>query len=92
LDKVYQKYDLILSPTSPDVAWKIWAKIDDPLKMYLSDIYTVPANLAWLPAISIPVGTVEDDWEDMPVWLHLMANKWKEDDLFIVGGEVEGLH
>ena len=89
IDKVFDKYDLILSPTSPEVAWKVWAKIDDPLKMYLADIYTVPANLAGIPAISIPVGTVEDDSEQMPVWLHLMANKWKEDDLFIVGREVE---
>lgn len=89
MDKVFEKYDLILSPTSPEVAWKVWAKIDDPLKMYLADIYTVPANLAWIPAISIPVGTVEDDGEQMPVWLHLMANKWKEYDLFVVGREVE---
>lgn len=89
MDNVFQKYDLILSPTSPCVAWKIWEKIDDPLKMYLADMYTVPANLAWIPAISIPVGTIEDDGEQMPVWLHLMANKWKENDLFVVGREVE---
>ena len=57
--------------------------------MYLADIYTVPANLAWLPAISIPVGFVEDGGEQMPVWLHLIANKWQEDDLFVVGRELE---
>ena len=89
LDNVFQKYDLILSPTTPEVAWKIWEKVDDPLKMYLADMYTVPANLAWLPAISIPVWTVLDDGDEMPVWLHLMANKWKEDDLFVVGKAVE---
>ncbi len=92
MDKIFDKYDLILSPTSPEVAWKIWAKIDDPLKMYLADTYTVPANLAGIPAISIPVGTIEDDWEQMPVWLHLMANKWKEDDLFVVAREIEKLY
>jgi len=92
MNKIFEKYDLILSPTTPTVAWKIWEKIDDPLKMYLADMYTVPANLAWLPAISIPVGTVEDDGEDMPVWLHLMANKWREDDLFVVGRWVEELN
>jgi len=91
-----------LTPTTPEVAWKIWEKINDPLKMYLADIYTVPANLAWLPAISIPVGTVEDEladksglnfvMEQMPVGLHLMANKWKEDDLFVVGREIERLY
>lgn len=89
MDNIFQKYDLILTPTTPELAWKIWEKTKDPLKMYLADIYTVPANLAWIPAISIPVGTVEDDGEKMPVWLHLMANKWKEDDLFVVGREVE---
>lgn len=89
LDNVFQKYDLILSPTTPEVAWKIWEKVDDPLKMYLADMYTVPANLAGLPAISIPVWTVLDDGDEMPVWLHLMANKWKEDDLFVIGREVE---
>jgi len=102
IDNIFQKYDLILTPTTPEVAWKIWEKINDPLKMYLADIYTVPANLAWLPAISIPVGTVEDEladksglnfvMEQMPVGLHLMANKWKEDDLFVVGREIERLY
>lgn len=102
IDNIFQKYDLILTPTTPEVAWKIWEKINDPLKMYLADIYTVPANLAWLPAISIPVGTIEDEladksglnfvMEQMPVGLHLMANKWKEDDLFVVGREIERLY
>jgi len=89
LDSVFQKYDLILSPTTPEVARRIWEKVDDPMKMYLADMYTVPANLAGLPAISIPVWTVLDDWDEMPVWLHLMANKWKEDDLFVIGRQVE---
>ena len=89
LDNIFQKYDLILSPTTPEVARKIWEKVDNPVKMYLSDMYTLPANLAGLPAISIPVWTIEDKWENMPVWLHLMANKWKEDDLFVVGREIE---
>jgi len=89
--KIFENYDLILSPTTPDVAWKIGEKIDDPLKMYLEDMYTVPANLAWLPAISVPVGTIEDRGEDMPVGLHLIADSWKEDDLFVVGREVEKL-
>lgn len=90
--KIFENYDLILSPTTPDVAWKIGEKIDDPLKMYLEDMYTVPANLAWLPAISVPVGTIEDRGEDMPVGLHLIANSWKEDDLFVVGEEIEKLY
>ncbi len=89
LDSVFERYDLILTPTTPEVARKIWEKVDDPLKMYLADMYTLPANLAGLPAISIPVWTIEDRWENMPVGLHLMANRWKEDDLFMIGREVE---
>ena len=89
MDNIFKKYDLILTPTTPELAWKIWKKTKDPLKMYLADIYTVPANLAWLPAISIPIGFVEDGGEQMPVWLHLIANKWQEDDLFVVGRELE---
>jgi aspartyl-tRNA(Asn)/glutamyl-tRNA(Gln) amidotransferase subunit A len=46
LDKVFSVYDILLLPTSPEVAWKIGEKIDDPLKMYLADIYTIPANMA----------------------------------------------
>jgi aspartyl-tRNA(Asn)/glutamyl-tRNA(Gln) amidotransferase subunit A len=46
LEEVYNEYDAILSPTSPEVAWRIGEKVSDPLKMYLSDLYTVPANLA----------------------------------------------
>ncbi|MCK9467099.1 MAG: Asp-tRNA(Asn)/Glu-tRNA(Gln) amidotransferase subunit GatA [Candidatus Absconditabacterales bacterium] len=89
MDNIFQKYDLILTPTTPELAWKIGEKTKDPLKMYLADIYTVPANLAGLPAISIPIGFVEDDGEQMPVGLHLIANKWQEDDLFVVGRELE---
>lgn len=88
-DNIFQIYDLILTPTTPEVARKIWEKTDDPLKMYLADMYTLPANMAWLPAISIPVWTIEDKWENMPVWLQLMWNRWKEDDLFVVGKEIE---
>jgi aspartyl-tRNA(Asn)/glutamyl-tRNA(Gln) amidotransferase subunit A len=60
MDKTFADYDLIVSPTSPEVAWKIGAKGDDPLKMYLADLYTIPANLAGIPAISLPMGMVED--------------------------------
>ena len=76
LEKVYEEYDVVLTPTSPEVAWKIWEKTTDPLKMYLADLYTVPANLAGLPAISVPLGMVEKDWEKLPIGIHAMWKKW----------------
>lgn len=61
LAKVYESYDIILTPTTPEPARKIGEKTTDPLKMYLSDLYTVLANLAGLPAISVPMGKADHD-------------------------------
>lgn len=77
-DKVYSSYDIIIMPTVPELAWKIWDRKNDPLKMYLADMYTIPANMWWLPAISIPIWTINDDWENMPIWIQLMWNLRQE--------------
>jgi len=69
-NKAYQNYDVLLSPTSPTVAFSLGAKVADPLSMYLSDLYTIPTNLAGHPAISIPFGTGEDN---MPVGLQILG-------------------
>lgn len=74
-EKAFQEIDFIYSPTTPEIAFKIGEKTDDPLKMYLGDIYTVTANLAGVPAISFPVGTVEK----MPVGGQLMG-KWFDEE------------
>lgn len=79
-DRVFEDYDLIIWPTSPTTAWNLNEKIDDPLSMYLSDIYTVPANLAWLPAMSLPIQKSSDT--NLPVWLHIMANQFEEEKIF----------
>ena len=62
--------DVIVSPVAPNVAWKLGEKVDDPLKMYLEDAYTIPASLAGLPGMSIPAGfsmSEDDTPENLPV-------------------------
>jgi aspartyl-tRNA(Asn)/glutamyl-tRNA(Gln) amidotransferase subunit A len=70
--------DCVLTPTSPTTAFKIGEKMDDPLQMYLSDIFTIPANLAGLPAVSIPCGL---DDKGLPVGMQLMAKPFDEETL-----------
>lgn len=91
MDKIFLDYDSILTPTVPEVAWKSGKNANDPLKMYLADLYTIPANMWWLPALSVPMGTIEDEWEDMPVGIQLMAKRWNEGVLFALGKVVEWL-
>lgn len=74
----FTKCDVILTPTAPTTAFKIGERTDDPLKMYLSDIFTIPANMAGLPAVSIPCGLGEND---LPVGLQLMAAPFAEETL-----------
>ena len=71
----FKQCDLIVGPTAPTVAFKIGAKAADPVQMYLNDIYTIPANLAGLPAMSIPCGFGKDD---LPVGLHIVGNYFSE--------------
>lgn len=79
--KAFEKVDVIISPVSPNVAWKIWEKIDDPIKMYLSDAYTIPASLAWLPWISVPAWFAQSEdteKELLPVWLQILAPQFED--------------
>jgi len=69
-DRIFADYDVLVSPTSPEVAFAIGEKTDDPLKMYLSDIATIPVNLAGLPSLSIPCGT---DSRGLPIGLQIMG-------------------
>ena len=80
-DKIFEEFDCIVAPTSPTAAFKIGEKIKDPLKMYLSDIYTISANLAGIPAISIPCGFTK---KGLPVGLQILAKPFNEEMLFRV--------
>jgi len=77
-DRVFQRCDCIMMPVSPTTAFKIGEKIDDPLTMYLSDIYTIAANLAGIPAISVPCGF---DQTDLPIGLQILTPAFSEDKL-----------
>ncbi|MBE5806222.1 MAG: Asp-tRNA(Asn)/Glu-tRNA(Gln) amidotransferase subunit GatA [Clostridiales bacterium] len=80
-DDVFEKYDVILTPTSPTVAFEIGTKSNNPLEMYLADICTVPLNIAGLPGISIPCGV---DSKGMPIGMQLIGNRFKESTILNV--------
>lgn len=77
-NKAFEKYDVILTPTSPTVSFDIGSKSNNPLEMYLSDICTVSVNIAGLPGISIPCGV---DKEGMPIGMQLIGNKFCEETI-----------
>jgi aspartyl-tRNA(Asn)/glutamyl-tRNA(Gln) amidotransferase subunit A len=79
VDEIFRENDFIISPTTPDVAFKFGANTDDPIKMYLEDIYTVMANITGIPAISFPIGS---NSEGLPFSMQVMAPKFKESEAF----------
>jgi aspartyl-tRNA(Asn)/glutamyl-tRNA(Gln) amidotransferase subunit A len=74
-EKAFEKVDFIVTPTAPTPAFKIGEKIDDPLQMYLSDIFTISVNLAGLPAISIPCGF---NMKGLPIGLQIIGKPFDE--------------
>ncbi|MBN1540886.1 Asp-tRNA(Asn)/Glu-tRNA(Gln) amidotransferase subunit GatA, partial [candidate division KSB1 bacterium] len=85
-DVALQQADCLLAPTAPTTAFRLNEKLDDPLSMYLSDVYTVSVNLAGLPALSVPAGT---DTQGLPVGAQLIAKPFDEETLFCVGQAIE---
>ncbi|HEX5938574.1 MAG TPA: Asp-tRNA(Asn)/Glu-tRNA(Gln) amidotransferase subunit GatA [Actinomycetota bacterium] len=86
-ERMFEDFDLLVSPTSPTTAFPIGAKVDDPLAMYLNDIFTIPANLAGVPAISVPCGL---DDAGLPVGLQLTAPVLGERLLLRAANALEG--
>ena len=79
--KAFEKVDILIGPTSPSTAFKLGEKVDDPVQMYLSDIYTVTANIVGVPSINIPLG---EDSKGLPIGMQIMA-AWDKDDFLYAG-------
>ena len=85
----FKQVDALLTPTSPSPAFKLGEKIDDPIQMYLSDIFTINVNLAGFPALSVPCGMTQNN---LPVGLHIIGQPLKEDELFSIAHSYEQSH
>ena len=73
--RAFESVDVIALPTSPSAAFRLGERVENPLQMYLADVFTVGANLAGLPGISVPCGMTADD---LPIGLRLVARPWEE--------------
>jgi aspartyl-tRNA(Asn)/glutamyl-tRNA(Gln) amidotransferase subunit A len=84
-EKAFGEVDFIITPTSPTVAFKMGEKVSDPLSMYLSDIYTISANIAGIPGINIPCGMSNN----LPVGVQILGSHFKDDSLLAVANKLE---
>ena len=84
-DDVFKKVNAIIVPVSPTLPWRLGEKVNDPLKMYLSDIFTVTANLAGIPGLSVPIGFIDN----LPVGMQILGPQFSESRLFQVGHAFE---
>jgi aspartyl-tRNA(Asn)/glutamyl-tRNA(Gln) amidotransferase subunit A len=78
-DNVFKNVDVIVTPTSPTPAFRIGSKTDDPLSMYLSDIYTISANLAGIPGLSLPCGLTKSG---LPIGMQILGKPFGEEDIY----------
>src|SRR5690606_33202457 len=85
----FEQVDVLVSPTAPTTAWKLGEKSDDPMAMYLEDIATIPANLAGVPGLSLPIGLAEDS--GLPVGLQFLAPAMADDRLYNAAAALERL-
>jgi aspartyl-tRNA(Asn)/glutamyl-tRNA(Gln) amidotransferase subunit A len=90
-EKVFEEVDVLLTPTTPEFPFKIGEKSNDPIKMYLSDVFTCGINPVRLPALTVPMGLFDVGDEQLPTGCQLITSELNEDILFILGREVEML-
>ncbi len=88
-DAAFEKVDLLVSPSAPTTAFEFGSKTEDPLSMYLNDITTIPANLAGVPGLSLPIGLAPED--GLPVGLQVMAPAREDARLYTFGATIEAL-
>jgi len=88
-DNAFAKADILISPTAPTTAFKFGEKVADPLAMYLNDIATIPANLAGIPGMSVPIGLADED--NLPVGIQFLAPNFQDAKLYEVGAALEGI-
>jgi aspartyl-tRNA(Asn)/glutamyl-tRNA(Gln) amidotransferase subunit A len=78
IKNIFKNYDFLIAPTSPTLPFKIGEKIKDPIKMYLSDKYTIFANLVGIPGISIPIAFSKNN---LPIGMQVFSNHFEEEEL-----------
>jgi len=79
--EAFERYDALITPTSPTVPFKIGEKVDDPLQMYLSDVCTLPINIAGIPGLSVPAGFSDG----LPVGMQILGKPFSEETLLRIG-------
>ena len=88
-DKAFSQVDVIISPTSPTGAFRFGDRSSDPLMMYLSDVYTISANLAGIPAISLPAGFAEPVDKKLPLGIQFLGRPFEEGVLYQIAHKFE---
>lgn len=83
-ESVFNEVDVLFTPTAPTPAFKIGEKSNDPVAMYLGDVFTIPTSLAGLPGISVPAGTVDEGGTALPVGLQIIGRRWDEQKILQV--------
>jgi aspartyl-tRNA(Asn)/glutamyl-tRNA(Gln) amidotransferase subunit A len=86
-EAAFERVDVLVAPTTPTTAFPIGERVDDPIAMYLADLYTIPADLSGNPALSVPCGLAPED--GLPVGLQVMAPTLADDRMYRVAGAVE---
>ena len=88
-DKAFEKFDCLITPLAPTTAYKLGETIDDPLQMYLSDIYTISINLAGIPGLTIPFGKSSDG---LPIGFQILGKHFSEEKILRLGNFIEKLN